>query len=93
MVFILIVRSVTHENEEPSSSEITSRARLISKYMAIEGRYGNSVYYMTFELEDSSRLLFQVPITEYSMILEMETGALTYKVLSSGNEFISFKRD
>lgn len=46
-------------------------------------------YYVTFEMNDGSRVELNVPDTEYGLLLEGDTGVLKYKL----DRYNSFERD
>ena len=79
--------------------ETTVKAKIISKntFISSKERSLHSVYilqtnFITFELEDDSRLVLEVSPIVFSYFIEGDDGILTYKSNSESVTFIDFKR-
>ena len=48
----------------------------------------NTSYYVTFQMENGEKLEFSVPSTEYKMLVEGDTGQLTFQ----GTRYLSFEK-
>ena len=70
---------------------LTSKVILIEKIK--EDHRSSSIYYLSFELEDGKRKLFNVKRETYTKFLQDEKGIITYKEDDTLIELISFKKN
>ena len=70
---------------------LTSKAILIEKIK--EDHRSSSIYYLSFELEDGNRKLFNVKRETYTKFLQDEKGIITYKEDDTLIELISFEKN
>ena len=81
----------TNSSRRNKLPELKTTAKLVSKSQ--EQTQFDTNNYLTFELDDQSRKVFQVKKLIYALFLEGETGVLTYKEDGAALEFLDFKRD
>lgn len=96
-VIVYILKNHRKNNESP---RLTVNATLVSKREKISGSsynhntdstFHNSIntfYYATFQLESGDRMEFNMPVYEYGLLIEGDTGQLTFQ----GTRYISFER-
>lgn len=89
-VVVVIVKNGKKNNNSPC---LTVPARIVSK-RARYSQYGstdrlNTWYYVTFQVESGDRMEFCVGTYEYGLLIEGDTGKLTFQ----GTRYISFDRN
>lgn len=93
------VRGWKHEKQNRKAPQLTVEAKVVAKRMNVthgHHRTGDSTmhmssstwYYVTFEVESGDRLELTVDGTEYGLLVEGDSGRLTFK----GTRFIGFER-
>ena len=87
-----------HKNDQ--SPRLTAEAKVVSKRMQVgenRHRHGNddmmhsynySKYFVTFEFESGDRVEMPVDGSEYGLLVEGDTGKLTFQ----GTRYLSFSR-
>ena len=70
-------------------------AKVISKATKIggSGAYISTKYFVTFEISNGNRKIFQSNLEQFNGVTENETGTLTYKEHENDLMFIDFKSD
>ncbi|MDO4515027.1 MAG: DUF2500 domain-containing protein [Lachnospiraceae bacterium] len=92
-------------NRNNNSPRLTVPAKVVSKRMDVSrhqhhnagdatGAHGyhttsTTSYFVTFEVESGDRMELHVPGTEYGMLVEGDTGRLTFQ----GTRYLSFERN
>ena len=99
-VFIVaFVKGIGQWNKNNHSPRLTVPATIIAKRTEISGsthhrshhhhHYSTSSwYYATFQFESGDRLELRIPGTEYGMLIEGDSGALTFQ----GTRYLGFER-
>lgn len=79
------VKESVHNNSSP---QLTVDAKVVSKRSHVWGDHSHTDYYATFEFQSNDRLELSLSGSETGMIVEGDTGKLTFQ----GTKFISFTR-
>ena len=88
LIFMSISSKVKKELEAPKH---TVYAKAISKASKISGGAGvGTTYYVSFEF-DNLRQNFKVDVAQYNIVVENETGVLTYKKVGERFIFVDFQ--
>lgn len=99
VIIFSIVKSIStnmHNNKQPV---IPVEAKVVTKRYNVSSHHHNSAdnnmhhssstfYYVTFELTNGERLEFPVPSYEFGMLVEGDSGTLSFQ----GTRFVSFVR-
>jgi hypothetical protein len=89
-ILFLIVKGMARWSDNNSQPVRSERARILARRTSTSG--GNHVstsYYLTFELPTGERREFAVGGSEYGMLVQHDTGLLTYQ----GTRYKGFQRD
>jgi hypothetical protein len=88
----VIIKGLSTWTSNNGAGILTEACTAIAKRMQVSGGGGDTVattsYYITFEFEDRSRKEFYVNAAAYGIIVEGDTGILTYQ----GTRFKGFSR-
>lgn len=94
-VFIMsFVRGISEWNSNNKSPRLSVPAKVVAKrdHVRHTNRNGHvsrsSTYYVTFEFESTDRLELNVPSSEFGMLVEGDTGTLSFQ----GTRYLSFER-
>ncbi|MCL2827894.1 MAG: DUF2500 domain-containing protein [Oscillospiraceae bacterium] len=73
---------------------LTGNAKIISKNINVTGSkyYTGTRYYITFELADGTRTVLNTSLQQYGLVLEGESGVLSYKEYGKTTKFIGFQK-
>ena len=82
-VFESVTQQIEADNRAP---QLQVNARVLSRRQSISNSY--TVHYVTFELEDGVRMELHLSGHEYGLLMEGDTGRLTYQ----GTRFVRFER-
>jgi len=101
---VVIVKSISTWNKNNNSPRLTVAAEVVSKRTDVShhshanagditGAHGYSNtcstwYYVTFQVESGDRIEFSVTGSEYGMLIEGDTGKLSFQ----GTRYLSFER-
>ena len=104
LIIYNIVKNISTWNQNNHSERLTVPAKIVAKRTKVSqhqqpnagdatGAHGFTVmsstsYYVTFELENGERMELSVKGTEYGMLAEGDTGALSYQ----GARYLGFER-
>lgn len=104
LIIYNIVKNISTWNQNNHSERLTVPAKIVAKRTKVSqhqqpnagdatGAHGFTVmsstsYYVTFELENGERMELSVKGTEYGMLAEGDTGALSYQ----GTRYLGFER-
>ena len=98
VMILALVRSASEWSSNNSSPVLSVDARVVSKRTNITRHMSqadsshmtrnSTVYYATFQVESGDRMEFQVPDTEYGMLVEGDRGRLTFQ----GTRYQGFQR-
>lgn len=92
VILVTIIQGIRIWMSNNASPILTHPAKIIGKRTKTSGG-GNDTsvstsYYITFELSDGARLEFHVNGNEYGLLVEQDTGVLTYQ----GTRYKGFAR-
>ena len=89
-IVVTMVRGVVQWGRNNASPEISADATIVSKREAFHrsNHHGYTTYYVTFEMEDGSRMELTVAGREYGQMREGDYGQLIFQ----GTRFKSFRR-
>lgn len=83
------------EEKEESFNTFTAKAKLINKntFLHRQNLYDalHQTNLLTFELENSSRLVLEVPPVTFAYYIVSDTGLLTYQVNEKSAVFVKFQ--
>ncbi|QQE76245.1 DUF2500 domain-containing protein [Brevibacillus composti] len=92
MILIAIIKGIANWMKNNASPILSVPAKVIAKRTRTSGGSGNSSvsthYYLTFQLENGERQEFHVSGREYGLLIENDTGVLTYQ----GTRYKKFER-
>lgn len=98
VMILALVRSASEWSSNNSSPVLSVDARVVSKRTNITRHMSqadsshmtrsSTVYYATFQVESGDRMEFQVPDTEYGLLVEGDRGKLTFQ----GTRYQGFRR-
>ena len=96
-VFVITFATIFKQwNKNNKSPRLTVNAKVVAKRNHISrrrsGKHGyttSSSYYVTFEVESGDRMELHVPSLEYGLLIEGDTGLLTFQ----GTRYLSFERE
>ena len=99
-VFISLVKGVREWNKNNHSPRLTVPATVVTKRTDVTRRrsggtnghhhyHTSTNYYVTFEVESGDRMELSVSGHEYGMLVEGDTGRLTFQ----GTRYLSFERE
>ena len=100
MIIGSFVSGAKRKRKNDQSPRVTANAKVVSKRMQVgqnRHRHGNddmtrsytySKYFATFEFESGDRLELPVDGSEYGLLVEGDTGKLTFQ----GTRFLNFSR-
>ena len=101
LVFGLIIASVVRSGKQwhtnNHSPRLTVDARVLAKRHDVSRRRSAgehhhyrtvNTYYVTFEVESGDRMELQLPSHEYGLLIEGDTGKLTFQ----GTRYLGFER-
>ena len=104
LIIYNIVKNISTWNQNNHSERLTVPAKIVAKRTQVSqhqqpnagdpsGAHGFTVisstsYYVTFELENGGRMELSVKGSEYGMLVEGDTGALSYQ----GTRYLGFER-
>lgn len=97
--FFKSIRTWSYNNSQPVQSVV---AKIVSKRSNVSSHFHHNngeglnhhahtytTYYVTFEVESGQRLEFNVKANEYGLLVEGDTGELTFQ----GTRYLGFKRN
>ena len=93
-VFVYVFsKTIKQAKINKNSPRLTVYAKVVAKrnhyYKNSSSMMSSSRYYATFEVESGDRMELLIPSQEIGMLVEGDTGTLTFQ----GNMFISFDRE
>ncbi len=94
-VFIIVfVKCISAWNKNNNSPRLTVPATIVEKSQRYVSRGmgahdDHTSYYITFQVESGDRMSFLVPWPDYGILVEGDTGRLTFQ----GTRYLSFDRD
>lgn len=101
VIITVIIRGITQWNKNNHSPVLTVDATVVSKRSDVSYHHhhagsdsmphhtsSSTWYYVTFQVESGDRLEMSVPGSEYGMLIEGDTGRLTFQ----GTRFQGFER-
>ena len=101
LVFVLIivnvVKGIGQWNKNNNSPKLTVPVTIVAKRTNVSHHHHagehhhhhtSTTYYVTFQVESGDRMEFHVPGHEYGMLIEGDTGSLTFQ----GTRYLGFER-
>lgn len=102
IIIVTAIKGGIQWNKNNNSPVLTVSAKVVAKRMTVSRHHhhhGNDMsmhhssssttYYATFEVESGDRMELRVPDKEYGMLVESDTGCLTFQ----GTRYKEFERD
>jgi len=77
VICFVLVRFILQAIENSKLPEVQVSAHVLAKRIAVNG--ATTVYYATFEMESGERRELSVSGSEFSMLVEGDSGLLTYQ--------------
>ena len=89
-IFIFVIAKAVSTNKKNNASQRRNvNATVVRKRGDTrESDHTSTTYYVTFQVENGDRLELSVPSTEYGMLVEGDSGNLTFQ----GTRYLSFIR-
>ena len=93
--FTILIRNVGEWFKNNDSPRLTVPAKVVAKrsshhhHHANGGMHHSTHYHVTFEVESGDRMELSVSGHEYGMLVEGDTGRLTFQ----GTRYLSFERE
>ena len=92
--FSILIRNVGEWFKNNDSPRLTVPAKVVSKrsshhHHSHGGMHHSTHYHVTFEVESGDRMELSVSGHEYGMLVEGDTGRLTFQ----GTRYLSFERE
>ncbi len=98
-IVVVLVRGIGQWNRNNTSPVLTVEARVVTKRADVTMHHHGDVdqmhmhhsvtrYYVTFEVESGDRMEFEMPDTQYGLLVEGDRGKLTFQ----GTRYLSFAR-
>ena len=99
MFIVTAVKGIGQWNKNNHSPRLTVPVTIVAKrtnvshhvHAAGDGahhHHTSTTYYVTFQVESGDRMEFHVPGQEYGMLIEGDTGSLTFQ----GTRYLGFER-
>lgn len=88
---LLVMGKSTKPNKIKKHPLITRDAKVIAKTSEIDAIITASLFYVSFGFSDGTRENIQVNVNQYNIVVEGETGTLTYEKHEHYLKFIDFK--
>ncbi len=92
---VTIFQSISRWNKNNNSPRLTVDAKILAKrtnltrHRSSNGHHHNSTtYFVTFEVESGDRMELQLRGNEYGLLIEGDTGRLTFQ----GTRYLNFER-
>lgn len=83
-----IAKSVKTKKHNDSSPLLTVEAKVVTKRTHVRGDHAHTNYFVTFEFENGDRQELQVDGYQFGMMVEGDSGKLSFK----GTQFVDFVR-
>ncbi len=97
-IIVRVIRGATQWKKNNASPILTVEAKLVTKRSDVKHYHtgtdnmhhmsSSTTYYATFEVDSGDRMEFEVRDTEYGMLVENDTGMLTFQ----GTRYLGFER-
>ena len=89
-IIVTLIRGVGEWNKNNQSPKLTVPATVVAKrsdvHRGIETMHTFTSYYVTFQVESGDRMEFSVSGREYGLLVEGDTGRLTFQ----GTRYLGF---
>ena len=93
IIIVTMVRGVGEWNKNNQSPKLTVPVTVVAKrsdvHRGIETMHTFTSYYVTFQVESGDRMEFEISDTEYGMLVEGDSGELTFQ----GTRYLNFQRN
>ena len=94
-VLVNLVKSILQWNKNNHSPRLTVETKIVAKRTDVTrrksgnaGHHTHTRYYVTFQVESGDRMELQMEGYEYGMLVEGDTGKLTFQ----GTRYLGFER-
>ena len=97
MFIVIAVKGIGQWNKNNHSPQLTVPVTVVAKRTNVSHHHHagehhhhhtSTTYYVTFQVESGDRMEFHVPGQEYGMLIEGDTGELTFQ----GTRYLGFER-
>ena len=78
LVIVIIGGVLIYSAIRNNLPESSSHVKIISKNISVQGEHTTTRYHISFELDNGSRMTREANSKQYGVMLEGETGLLTY---------------
>ena len=97
IIIVNVVKGIGQWNKNNNSPKLTVPVTIVAKRTNVSHHHHagehhhhhtSTTYYVTFQVESGDRMEFHVPGQEYGMLIEGDTGILTFQ----GTRYLGFAR-
>lgn len=97
MFIVTAVKGISQWNKNNNSPKLTVPVTVVAKRTSVTHHHSagehhhhhtSTSYYVTFQVESGDRMELHVPGSEYGMLVEGDTGSLTFQ----GTRYLAFER-
>ena len=97
IIIVNVVKGIGQWNKNNNSPKLTVPVTIVAKRTNVSHHHHagenhhhhtSTTYYVTFQVESGDRMEFHVPGHEYGMLIEGDTGSLTFQ----GTRYLGFER-
>ena len=97
IIIVNVVKGIGQWNKNNNSPKLTVPVTIVAKRTNVSHHHHagehhhhhtSTTYYVTFQVESGDRMEFHVPGQEYGMLIEGDTGILTFQ----GTRYLGFER-
>ena len=96
LILYTFIQNIKQEHKNNHSPRLTVDAKVVAKRMHFRRSggaghsvgHGHTTYFATFEVSSGDRMELQMSGAEYGLLVEGDTGALTFQ----GTRYLSFQR-
>lgn len=97
IILVNVIKGIGQWNKNNNSPKLTVPVTIVAKRTNVSHHHHagehhhhhtSTTYYVTFQVESGDRMEFHVPGQEYGMLIEGDTGILTFQ----GTRYLGFER-
>lgn len=97
IILVNVIKGIGQWNKNNNSPRLTVPVTIVAKRTNVSHHHHagehhhhhtSTTYYVTFQVESGDRMEFHVPGQEYGMLIEGDTGILTFQ----GTRYLGFER-
>ena len=86
--FVMLGKAIARERNNSRQPIKTAEAKVVAKRIKVWGDHSHTDYFVTFEAYNSERTEFEIEEGLYGLLVEGDTGMLTYQ----GYKALDFRR-